>query len=66
MKPRHCGSNFESTGVQSLKKNQLPGPAATYFWEYFYFMANNGMFVIEFLLILWFCTGKITDATHVT
>jgi hypothetical protein len=30
MKPRHCGSNFESTGVQSLKKEigcqALPQP----------------------------------------
>jgi hypothetical protein len=33
--------------VSSLwKKNWLPGPAATYFWEYFYLMANNGMFGI--------------------
>ena len=53
--------------VSSLwKKNRLPGPAATYFWDYFYLMTNNGMLGIEILLILWFCTGKITDATHVS
>jgi len=65
MKPGHCGLNFKSTGVQSLKKNSA-ATAATYFWEYFYLMANNGMFGIQFPLILWFCTGKITDATHVS
>jgi hypothetical protein len=40
---------FESTSIPFLQKNRLPGPAATYFWEYFYLMANNGMFWIQFL-----------------
>jgi hypothetical protein len=57
---------FESTGVLSLGKNRLSGPAAIYFWGYFLFMANNGVFTIQFFLILWFCTGEITDATHVS
>jgi hypothetical protein len=44
MKPRNCGSNFKSTGVQSLGKKPVARPGCILFWGIFVF---HGMFRIE-------------------